>query len=58
MSLGLRETHDDDLADALERMLAPRLATLLRNRGPGHCARITDVDAPLATRLTHGDGSG
>lgn len=52
MSLGLRETHDDDLADALERMLAPRLATLLRNRGPGHCARITDVDAPLATRLT------
>ncbi|MFD4737000.1 hypothetical protein ACFWNQ_06440 [Streptomyces virginiae] len=51
---GLREVREQDLTDALEEMLVPRLAELLRQRQAGHCARITDVDSLLAARLTRG----
>lgn len=51
MSTGLREVGPDDLQEALEQLLAPRLTSLLATRGPGHCARIVDVETPLAVRL-------
>ncbi|MEU9198430.1 methylation-associated defense system ATP-binding protein MAD8, partial [Streptomyces hundungensis] len=52
MSTGLRELLDSELDEALERVLAPRLSTLLQSRAPGHCARITELDVPLAVRLS------
>jgi len=51
VSNGLRALTDDDLNIALERLLAPRLADLIRGRSPGHCMRVTEVDAALAIRL-------
>jgi hypothetical protein len=51
MSGGMRELAGDDLQAALERVLVPRLSALLAARQPGHCARITEADAPLAVRL-------
>lgn len=51
MSTGLRELGPDDLQAALEQLLAPRLASLLGTRRPGHCARVVDVESPLAVRL-------
>ena len=51
MTTGLREVSPDDLQAALEQLLAPRLASLLATRRPGHCARIVDVETPLAVRL-------
>ena len=50
-STGLREITDADFDEALERVLVPRLSGLIAGRGPGHCARITDIPAPLAERL-------
>ena len=51
MTSGLREVGPEDLQAALEQLLAPRLASLLAARRPGHCARIVDVEASLAIRL-------
>ena len=51
MSSGLREVSADDIQAALERVLAPRLIRRARRARPGHCARVTDADAPLAVRL-------
>jgi hypothetical protein len=51
MSAGLRELLDDELEAALERVLAPRLTVLLASRQAGHCARVTEAEAPLAVRL-------
>jgi hypothetical protein len=51
VTTGLRELGPEDLQAALEQLLAPRLASLLATRGPGHCARIVDVETPLAIRL-------
>ncbi|SCL38794.1 DNA helicase HerA, contains HAS-barrel and ATPase domains [Micromonospora pallida] len=54
MSTGLRELTEDDLDNALERLLAPRLVDMLRHRAPGHCMRNTDLDVALASRLCDG----
>ena len=51
MSTGLREITPGDVQTALERILTPRLVGLLGSRKPGHCARVTDAEAPLAVRL-------
>jgi hypothetical protein len=51
MSRELREIAADDIQAALERILAPRLIGVLASHGPGHCARVTDADTPLAVRL-------
>ena len=51
MSTGLRELTADDIQTALERLLTPSLTRLLATRQPGHCARVIDMDAPLAARL-------
>lgn len=51
MSTGLREITLGDVQAALERILAPRLVSLLGDRQAGHCARVTDAEASLAVRL-------
>ena len=51
MSTGLRELTTDDIQVALERVITPRLSRLLARHRPGHCARVSDADAPLAVRL-------
>ena len=51
MSQGLRTIQPHDLAAELEAVIFPRLAELLRSRGPGHCMRLTDLDPDLAVRL-------
>lgn len=48
---GMIETTAKDLRDALEGVLVPRLSALVAARGAGHCMRITEVDAELATVL-------
>ncbi|MFC9493757.1 hypothetical protein [Streptomyces sp. NPDC056982] len=48
---GMTETTSKDMRDALEGVLAPRLATLVAARGAGHCMRITEVEAELAAAL-------
>ena len=35
----------------LERVLVPRLAALLRARGPGHCMRVSDLDLEVMVHL-------
>src|SRR2546427_296558 len=51
MSVGLRELHPHELNAELERVLMPRLATMLRTRGPGHCMRVSDLDLEVMVRL-------
>ena len=51
MSQGLREIQPYDLAAELERVLLPKLVELLKSRAPGHCMRVTDLDADLMARL-------
>ena len=48
---GLREVTDDDLDEALERVLVPRLHAVLASRDAGHCLRVGAVGADLAVRL-------
>ncbi|MGY1948305.1 methylation-associated defense system ATP-binding protein MAD8 [Nocardia asiatica] len=49
MSEGLRELTDRDLDEALEQLLVPSLTSTLLSREEGHCARITELSATLAT---------
>lgn len=51
MSQGLKTLAAHDLAAELERELLPGLIALLRDRGPGHCMRLTDLDRELMVRL-------
>lgn len=51
MSTGLQELLDDQLDEALEQLLLPRLIELIGTREPGHCLRITDLTTTLASRL-------
>ena len=51
MTTGLREVTDDDLDEALERVLVPRLQTMLANRAAGHCLRVEAAGADLAARV-------
>ncbi|RKS78817.1 hypothetical protein BZB76_0251 [Actinomadura pelletieri DSM 43383] len=51
MSTGLQELREQDLETALERVLVPRLSRYLRERGPGHCMRVTEIGPSLAARL-------
>ncbi|MFE5485854.1 hypothetical protein [Streptomyces sp. NPDC056527] len=48
---GLIEPTAQDLRGALEDVLVPRLARLLRERGAGHCVRVTELDSDIAARL-------
>lgn len=51
MSQGLRAIQPYDLAAEIERVLLPRLVSLLGARAPGHCMRVTDLDKELMVRL-------
>ncbi|MFD9224361.1 hypothetical protein ACFWDI_31195 [Streptomyces sp. NPDC060064] len=48
---GMTEPTAKDLRDAIESVLAPRLAALVATRSTGHCMRITEVEAELAAAL-------
>ncbi|MFB7643188.1 hypothetical protein ACFC0S_27710 [Streptomyces sp. NPDC056084] len=48
------EITETDWRQALEHVMLPRLAELLRTREPGHCMRVGGLDADLAARLTRG----
>lgn len=54
MARGLVEITETDWRQALEHVMLPRLAELLRTREPGHCMRVGGLDAELAARLTRG----
>lgn len=54
MARGLVEITETDWRQALEHVMLPRLADLLRAREPGHCMRVGGLDAELAARLTRG----
>ena len=51
MKQGLRVVQSRDLAAEAERLLLPQLLTVLRNRGDGHCIRVSDFDFELTRRL-------
>lgn len=51
MNQGIRELQPHDLSAALEQILLPRLVGLLRQRAPGHCMRLSDLDPDLMTLL-------
>ena len=51
MTQGLRELQAYDLAVELEKVLVPVLADRLRQRGPGHCMRVSDLELDLMVRL-------
>ncbi|MFJ9431102.1 hypothetical protein ACIRQY_15785 [Streptomyces sp. NPDC101490] len=48
---GVVEANGEEMTAALENLLAPRLSSVLRSRGTGHCMRVTELDAALAARL-------
>ncbi|QDU76841.1 AAA-like domain protein [Bremerella volcania] len=51
MSQGLKEIHHSDVAAEIEKHLAARFRQMLIQRGPGHCMRVSDLDADLMSRL-------
>jgi DNA phosphorothioation-dependent restriction protein DptH len=48
------ELNDQRLTAELEAVLLPRLIETLRNRAPGHCIRVADLDQGLMVALTDG----
>jgi len=54
MSQGLKEVHQSDVAAELETQLIGQFKNMLGQREPGHCMRVSDLDADLMQRLgTH-----
>ena len=51
MSQGLKEVHQSDVAAELENQLIGQFKQMLGQRGPGHCMRVSDLDAELMRRL-------
>jgi len=54
MSNGFRALPSVDLTCAVEQLLLPRLAAVLRERGAGHCMRVPDLDRELMLSLAKG----
>ena len=52
MSQGFQELQDDELTQALESLLLPRLRDILASRSKGHCMRVADLDSHLMMVLT------
>ncbi len=52
MSTGLNVLSDEALKSAIEGILGNRFAEILRNRGPGHCMRVSNLDTGVMERLT------
>ena len=51
MTVGLRELRPADLNAELERILVPKLVSILTSREPGHCMRVSDLDPELMLLL-------
>jgi hypothetical protein len=54
MSQGFLELQDEQLTQALEKLLLPRLRDIIASRGNGHCMRVADLDPRLMVVLTRG----
>jgi DNA phosphorothioation-dependent restriction protein DptH len=54
MSSGFRALPAADLTRAIEELLLPRLAGSLRDKAPGHCMSVTDLDGDLMVALAKG----
>jgi DNA phosphorothioation-dependent restriction protein DptH len=54
MSAGFRALPCADLTRAVEELLLPRLTAALRDRKPGHCMRVSDLDRDLMVALAQG----
>ena len=54
MSNGFRALPSVDLTLAVEQLLLPRLATILREHGAGHCMSVPDLDRELMLSLAKG----
>ena len=54
MSSGFRVLPNSSVTKAVEELLLPRLASALREKGPGHCMRVTDLDRDLMVALARG----
>ncbi len=52
MSQSFQELQDDELTQALESLLLPRLRDILASRSKGHCMRVADLDSHLMMVLT------
>ena len=44
MSNAFTKLSQDKLNAAVADLLCPRIETILGDRGPGHCMRVTDLD--------------
>ena len=51
MSNVFRAIHARDVAGSIEEVLLPRLTEALRDRVPGHCMRVSDLDSDLMAAL-------
>ena len=51
MSDVFRAIHARDVAGSIEEVLLPRLTEALRDRVPGHCMRVSDLDSDLMAAL-------
>jgi DNA phosphorothioation-dependent restriction protein DptH len=51
MTHGINELSRSSLVAELKRVLQPRLASVLRGRGAGHCMYVTDIDDDLMLDL-------
>ena len=51
MSDLFRPIHARDVAASIEEVLMPRLTEALRDRVPGHCMRVSDLDSDLMAAL-------
>ena len=54
MSDVFRAIRVRDVAGSIEEVLLPRLTEALRNRVPGHCMRVSDLDSDLMGRSRQG----
>ena len=54
MSGAFRALPASDLTPAVEGLLLPSLAEALRDRGPGHCMRVSDLGPELMIALARG----
>src|SRR5262245_5112111 len=51
MNTGFQELTDEQFTKRLEDFIFPRLRSVLKERQPGHCMRVTDLEHPLMVAL-------
>lgn len=52
MSQGFQELQNEELTQALESLLLPRLKGIIASRSKSHCMRVADLDSGLMVVLT------